>query len=447
MGKIVYRMDQVIEATNVKALDNSLPDPYIAFSYLNKVYSTQKVKKTSNPVWNEGFVLNVFHKNQEFTFYIVNHELVGDHHILGEFTFRVNSDVPTGNTQILCYRFGSPMRSGEVHIKYQFYGYGNLVTALKGSKTVFLKSLTHTTFSPEVSNAIMHYAIKTEHHQDLSTYIIAYEVHNTSKPTQLFRFDSRASKLLVSLLKTVGMNWFNRVFAERINEVCSNGACEVDPNKLGPNEDIEKNSQRFVELCQKFLNSILKEFVSSNPLPPDILRISYEIHAVVSQKFKDYTYQAIGGIIFLRWICPLITIPPPSIISPDRLTVSGRRTLLLISKVIQACVNQVQFEVKEAYMVRFNSLLVEFSPKIRDFLFFLANPRIYIAPPRPRQNYRENLVMLDLLVSHAHQNWESVSTYINENQLNESTEQIKTSDLIKSLDDLVTCQDNHPQQK
>eukprot|EP01126_Amoeba_proteus_P011197 TRINITY_DN14492_c0_g1_i20.p1 TRINITY_DN14492_c0_g1~~TRINITY_DN14492_c0_g1_i20.p1 ORF type:complete len:181 (-),score=36.72 TRINITY_DN14492_c0_g1_i20:684-1226(-) len=141
----------------------------------------------------------------------------------------------------------------------------------------------------------------------------------------------------------------------------------------------------------------------------------------------------------------LITDLPSSItqlfFTTDKLTMSGRRSLLLISKLLQACVNQVQFEIKESFMVRFNPLLTEYSPKIYSCLSCLAIEKPYVAPPRPRHNYREDLKMLNLLVQHTHQNWESVSlNYTKYLEISElKLELASTSDLIKSLDDLVTC--------
>eukprot|EP01126_Amoeba_proteus_P038631 TRINITY_DN4037_c1_g1_i7.p1 TRINITY_DN4037_c1_g1~~TRINITY_DN4037_c1_g1_i7.p1 ORF type:complete len:382 (-),score=67.88 TRINITY_DN4037_c1_g1_i7:114-1259(-) len=379
-------------------------------------------------------------------FYLVSTELVGEH-LLGDFSFKVDPEAPAGDAWIACYRPNSVTKIGDIHVKYRYYSFQTFVSALKDSKMGLLKSLTHTTITPEVATAMMHYAIQKERHQRISTYTIAQEVENTSKPTQLFRFDSQASKLLVALLKDVGNSWVSKVFGELIQQVCENEVCEVDPTKLGPEDDLEKNAKVFEELCKTFLDTILLENTTTRPVPPDVLKISCEIHSVVSTKFKDYATQAVGGIIFLRWICPLITIPPPSIIHPDKLTVDGRRSLLLVSKVIQACVNQVQFEVKENYMVRFNPLLTIYTPKIQNFVSELAAQRPYVPPLRSRKHYTDTLEKLDLLVQHTHQNWETVVSRLFsycKTPDEEMDMMCWSGDLAKNLDDLVTCLQSTP---
>jgi neurofibromin 1 len=68
-------------------------------------------------------------------------------------------------------------------------------------------------------------------------------------------------------------------------------------------------------------------------VPQAIRQLCHHIHLVVSSKFPDSVYTAIGGWIFLRYI-------NPSIISPDIVDVEVpgeskevRRALLLVTKV------------------------------------------------------------------------------------------------------------------
>lgn len=45
-------------------------------------------------------------------------------------------------------------------------------------------------------------------------------------------------------------------------------------------------------------------------------QVSHEIYETVEKKFEDFGQKAVGAIIFLRYICPLITVPPETLIHP-----------------------------------------------------------------------------------------------------------------------------------
>jgi hypothetical protein len=59
----------------------------------------------------------------------------------------------------------------------------------------------------------------------------------------------------------------------------------------------------------------------------------------VIRKFPTATYVAVAGFIFLRFFCPAISAPDAQeVVQASQLTPQARRTLVLISKVIQVAV-------------------------------------------------------------------------------------------------------------
>ncbi len=56
----------------------------------------------------------------------------------------------------------------------------------------------------------------------------------------------------------------------------------------------------------------------------------------VIKKFPTANYVAVAGFIFLRFFCPAISAPDAQeVVAASQLTPQARRTLVLISKVIQ----------------------------------------------------------------------------------------------------------------
>ena len=102
-------------------------------------------------------------------------------------------------------------------------------------------------------------------------------------------------------------------------------------------------------------------------------RVCKELHLLVKARFPNSEYSCIGGLIFLRFICPSVITPEQSKLLPEgALDVKHRRILVLVSKILQNISNKVVTSAKEVYMKKMNTFVEESIPRVMDFFRKLA---------------------------------------------------------------------------
>jgi len=91
------------------------------------------------------------------------------------------------------------------------------------------------------------------------------------------------------------------------------------------------------------------------------------------EKFPDTKYSILGGFLFLRFICPALTVADTvGLVPPELLNPSLRRQLILIGKVLQNLSNGVQFGKKEMHMETMNQFIVNNHGIMEQFLSEMA---------------------------------------------------------------------------
>lgn len=93
----------------------------------------------------------------------------------------------------------------------------------------------------------------------------------------------------------------------------------------------------------------------------------------VIQRFPTANFIAVAGFIFLRFFCPAISAPDAQDVVPtSQLNAQARRTLVLISKVIQCLANGTKFGQKEAFMHPCNPFIEANQAACNNFLATLS---------------------------------------------------------------------------
>ncbi|KAJ1960437.1 Ras GTPase activating protein ira2 [Dipsacomyces acuminosporus] len=103
-------------------------------------------------------------------------------------------------------------------------------------------------------------------------------------------------------------------------------------------------------------------------MPASFRWICNMIYRTVTTRFPDAGYTAVGGFIFLRFLCPAIVAPDSNGICPPIENPEVRRGLLLCTKITHNLANDVAFGNKETYMVPLNRFITENRPQILRFL-------------------------------------------------------------------------------
>jgi hypothetical protein len=90
----------------------------------------------------------------------------------------------------------------------------------------------------------------------------------------------------------------------------------------------------------------------------------------VNQKFKDeqITKSSIGGVIFLRFVCPALATPASANLLAELPPKKAGRTLMLLSKILQNLANGVQFGQKEEFMKSSNTYLEKKEKEVYKYL-------------------------------------------------------------------------------
>jgi len=81
---------------------------------------------------------------------------------------------------------------------------------------------------------------------------------------------------------------------------------------------------------------------------------------------------AVGGFVFLRFFCPALVAPEAFGLWKGAINPSDRRSLILVSKIVQNMANGVSFGPKEPFMVPFNDLIEEKKPLMEKILETLS---------------------------------------------------------------------------
>ncbi|CAH1760475.1 9376_t:CDS:10 [Entrophospora sp. SA101] len=236
----------------------------------------------------------------------------------------------------------------------------------------------------EVSQVL--FAVFDSRHKTMSLLkaIIEKEVTNTESESNLFRRNCMATRVLAAFCKTYGAEYLHNtlqpLLANLLNQQ-KDFSCELNPANLGPDEDISKNLQNLINTTKSFLDGIC---ASGRNMPILFREVCHCIGKSVEEKYPQAKYTTIGAFIFLRFFNPAIAAPNnEDLIKNAKI----RRTLLLVTKVIQNLANNVLFGAKEPHMIMLNAFLSDNILKMTAFLEEISKelPINTLAEHEPRE--------------------------------------------------------------
>ena len=147
--------------------------------------------------------------------------------------------------------------------------------------------------------------------------------------------------------------------------------CEIDETKLQDPSKQQTNLKNLLEYSTLAIDAILD---SLQHLPRAIRFICVVLWSNVERKFGDFKFAALGGFFFLRFLCPaLITPDSHGLVASNAVSKELRRTLTLLTKVLQNISNGVEFGAKEEFMICMNPFIREQIPRVRQFFSEIVN--------------------------------------------------------------------------
>lgn len=113
----------------------------------------------------------------------------------------------------------------------------------------------------------------------------------------------------------------------------------------------------------------------------------------------------LGGLVFLRFICPALVLPHKMHLTPDDAAPSKtlQRTLVLVAKLFQSLANNTEYGAREDYMMPFNAFLTRNRCKLLRFYD-------QICQQAQNDNRRESLIARSHAAPRISQLWASTSS-------------------------------------
>jgi len=245
-----------------------------------------------------------------------------------------------------------------------------------------------------LAKALVYVACAHDVAAEMIQTVIRAEVSACLEENTLFRSNSVASKMYKFYSRIVGIKYLYHCIARVVLELEVLGkqqeAGMVNPKKSKDTEnevsllavsmelDTEKDIEDDVDtdtnllqlqlICQKILTVLIKTSLKNIPSP--LRRIFVEIDNSVTNKFPgslEAVYKGLGGLFFLRFVCPAITAPHVYGLLPNPPNTTTQRQLVLITKVIQSIANMQAPGKKEQYMEVMGSFIENSIPRIRKF--------------------------------------------------------------------------------
>jgi len=204
---------------------------------------------------------------------------------------------------------------------------------------------------------------------------ISLEVASSDDEGTLFRSDSLAMKLFQPYSRIFGSEWLWNTLALPLNELNNLNAeteeelstsdpaaggsllamsLEIDPRKMEDASETEVNTLELWLIAQKLFSRMVK---AQSTIPSEIRHVLKHVDQEISQAFPNARYSAMGGFLFLRFICPAMLIPHAYGLLSAPPHSKTQRQIILLAKVLQNLANGTMPGEKEGYMERMNMFI------------------------------------------------------------------------------------------
>ncbi|RNA20784.1 neurofibromin isoform X2 [Brachionus plicatilis] len=207
----------------------------------------------------------------------------------------------------------------------------------------------------------------------------------------IFRGNSLASKIMSFCFKIYGSDYLVQLFQPLLMNLFLPDnifkSYEVDPSRIEPNESVDQNRHNLLQLTQSVIDAI----INSNKIFPIHMRIvCHCLYQVVSNRFPQSGFQAVGTVIFLRFINPVLVSPHEYGIVDMEPTPKMKRGLTLMCKILQNIANNLVF-TKEVHMKYFNDFLRSNLELATDFVIDISSCELDINSEHFSSQYANNV--------------------------------------------------------
>lgn len=130
----------------------------------------------------------------------------------------------------------------------------------------------------------------------------------------------------------------------------------------------DRNARLLIEAASKLLASVTDSDSSGKSFPRSAAELLRLVRAIVDKKMPAMSDRAVASLLFLRLVNPALCSPDVflGVAEPAPHT---RRTLILLSKLLQNLANGVMFGEKESYLEFANGWIASSRSQLSSFVF------------------------------------------------------------------------------
>jgi len=159
-----------------------------------------------------------------------------------------------------------------------------------------------------------------------------------------------------------------------------NMGMEIDPTKLDEASDPKVNTLQLWLTAQKIFSAITR---SVEDMPKEMAEFLVFLHSEVLNKFSGEEYKAMGGFLFLRFICPSMLAPHLYGLMEEPPTPTAQRQYILLGKVLQNLSNNTLPGAKEEYMNKLNEFITNNQDDLQAFFDKILDAKHLSGANRP----------------------------------------------------------------
>ncbi|KAH3745089.1 hypothetical protein Pelo_13497 [Pelomyxa schiedti] len=251
---------------------------------------------------------------------------------------------------------------------------------------------------------------------NLIKWAINEEIKETTKAETLFRNNSLATRMMNVYYRKYGRDYlrfclgpfFSQVTARDFNLQLSGHLTQLSaPEGVDLNASVTRLTGILQDLCDKI-------FASKEACPMILRQIFHHVYTEVAKKSPQIKTIAVGGFLFLRFLCPAVLTPDTAGILPEKPNEQSMKTVMMISTLLQKLANGVEFANPSSneQLSTINKVIARNIPLLLNFLdqISVASPLPDSGAPlaEPEENQDEDLNFLlqqvtkgvDLIVDH-----------------------------------------------
>jgi hypothetical protein len=216
----------------------------------------------------------------------------------------------------------------------------------------------------------------------LLEFMIDLEFDTVHVANTLFRDNSFSSKSLSAYNKIVTKSYLRKTLRPLVYSLYYNSvSVELEEAKLGPTDSLVENVKNITAMVQMFMVRI---FRSIEMYPLSCRFICHQLMLKATRFFPNeehLAYSLAGTFFFLRFICPAIVFPDKCGVWDLDVPAHARRTLTLISKILQRLTLRESVGVREAALLPMRDFLTDQWEKGTMKMFF----DLMATPPAPEE--------------------------------------------------------------